>query len=105
MTRYVISGFLGREDGFRPIEGEGIHVTSIDLLDDAGRLRFGLDGALSQLAGLRLKPSAVGIDLLVLAALIYAADTRLNRVRTSQDAWTREIELVVPCLLYTSRCV
>ncbi|MFG1393464.1 Qat anti-phage system QueC-like protein QatC [Xanthobacter agilis] len=96
MTRYVISGLLGRGDGFRPAEDECTQVTSINLLDDAGRLRFGLDDALSQLAGLRLRASAVGIDLLILAALVYAADTRLNRVRTSQDAWTREIELVVP---------
>lgn len=96
MTRYVISGFLGRTDGFRPSNADGIAVTSIDLLDDAGRLRFGIDGALSQLAGMTLRPSAIGIDLLVLAALVYAADTRLNRIQTSQDAWTREIELIVP---------
>lgn len=96
MTRYVISGFLGKTDDFRPVSGDGIEVTSFDLLDHAGRLRFGMDSALSQLAGMCLKPSAVGIDLLVLAALVYAADTRLNRIQTSQDAWTREIELIVP---------
>ena len=35
-------------------------------------------------------------DLLVLAALVHAADTRISRTTESQDTWTREICLLVP---------
>lgn len=41
-------------------------------------------------------PSEIGIDLLILAAHIHAADTGISRTKHSQDAWTREIRLVVP---------
>jgi hypothetical protein len=36
------------------------------------------------------------VDLLVLAAHVHAADTRISRNTESQDNWTREIRLVVP---------
>jgi hypothetical protein len=38
----------------------------------------------------------VGVDLLVLAAHVHAADTRISRTSESQDGWTREIRLIVP---------
>ena len=41
-------------------------------------------------------PTEIGLDLLVLAAMVYAADTRISRHSESQDGWTREIRLVVP---------
>jgi len=44
----------------------------------------------------RVIPSEIGIDLLVLAAHVHAADTRISRAEQSQDSWTREIRLVVP---------
>jgi hypothetical protein len=43
-----------------------------------------------------LFPTEMGIDLLVLAAHVHAADTRISRVEQSQDSWTREIRLIVP---------
>jgi hypothetical protein len=48
------------------------------------------------LAKLGVYPSEVGIDVLVLAAMVHAADTRISRVQTSQDAWTRELGISVP---------
>ena len=51
------------------------------------------------LADLRTKnvfPTEVGLDLYVLALHVYAADTRISRDTESDDAWTREIRLVVP---------
>jgi hypothetical protein len=41
-------------------------------------------------------PSEIGLDLLVLAAHVQAADTRISRSTESQDGWTREIHIVVP---------
>jgi len=45
---------------------------------------------------LQVFPTEVGMDLLILAAHVHAADTRISRSSESQDTWTREIRLVVP---------
>ena len=56
----------------------------------------GIGGALTSLKKIGVFPSEIGIDLLVLAAHVHAADTRISRAEQSQDSWTREIRLVVP---------
>jgi hypothetical protein len=38
----------------------------------------------------------MGFDVIVLASLVHAADTRLSRATESQDNWTREIRLALP---------
>ena len=45
---------------------------------------------------LGVAPSEIAIDLLILAALVYAADTRLPRSGLAQNSWSREIKLEVP---------
>ena len=55
-----------------------------------------LGGIVHQLQKLGLQPSERGFDLVVLAAAITAADTRIGRAHDAQDGWTREIELSVP---------
>src|SRR3546814_1030495 len=57
---------------------------------------FGIGHALDQLASLGLQPSEKGIDLVVLAALVNAGDTRVSRKLNAQDGWTREIDLYIP---------
>jgi hypothetical protein len=59
-------------------------------------LDHGIGGALTNLKQHGVFPSEIGIDLLVIAAHVYAADTRISRAEQSQDSWTREIRLVVP---------
>ncbi|MCA7990635.1 Qat anti-phage system QueC-like protein QatC [Burkholderia cepacia] len=51
---------------------------------------------LTSLKKLGVYPSEIGIDLLVVAAHVHAADTRISRAEQSQDSWTREIRLVIP---------
>jgi hypothetical protein len=41
-------------------------------------------------------PTELGIDLLILAAAVTAADTRISRASEAQDSWTREIDLYLP---------
>ena len=60
------------------------------------RLDHGIGHALADLKALHLTPSEIGADMLVVAAHVHAADTRISRSTESQDAWTREIRLVVP---------
>src|SRR3546814_17904832 len=57
---------------------------------------FGIGHALDQFASRGLQPSEKGIDLVVLAALVNAGDTRVSRKLNAQDGWTREIDLYIP---------
>jgi hypothetical protein len=71
-------------------------ITKLDLVSGQQSLGHGVGTALSDLRKLKVYPTEIGLDLLVLAALVHAADTRISRMTESKDAWTREIRLVVP---------
>jgi hypothetical protein len=98
MTKYVLAGCFGSVDA----EAHALAWTKdeqlklLDFLVGKKSLRFGIGSAISQLAKLNIYPSEVGLDLLMAAIMVQAADTRLNRIQTSQDAWTREIKIIVP---------
>jgi hypothetical protein len=95
MNRHLIIGRLGDDDRQRVPRATDEIVTELPLA--AGkRLSHGIGNALDDLRALGLVPSELGIDFMVLAAHVHAADTRLSRASESQDAWTREIRLVVP---------
>lgn len=95
MNRHVIIGRFGDEDRQRVPSARDEVVTSLQLA--AGKtIRYGIGHALNDLRALGLVPSDIGIDFMVLAAHVHAADTRLSRASESQDGWTREIRLVVP---------
>ncbi|WP_018615261.1 Qat anti-phage system QueC-like protein QatC [Segetibacter koreensis] len=51
---------------------------------------------LSSLKKLKLEPSEVAMDLLVVASTMYAADTRIDRKTFGEDSWTRIIDLYIP---------
>jgi len=96
MRRHVIVGRLGVLDKARIPAATDEVVTNLLLVSAEKRLDFGIGHALDDLKRLHLFPSNIGLDLLVLASLVYAADTRICRATESQDTWTREIRLVVP---------
>jgi hypothetical protein len=98
MIKYILAGHFGALDA-GAYEINAKHNEQLKLLDFlAGKksLQFGIGSTVKQLAGLNIYPSEVGLDLLILAVMVCAIDTRLNRIQTSQDAWTREIKLIVP---------
>ncbi|TGG92481.1 hypothetical protein E4656_13485 [Natronospirillum operosum] len=97
MRRFSFIGRLGPHDNCRveTIQPDA-DVYEIDFLDDDQNMGFGIGQALSQLASFGLQPSENGIDLVVLAALVNAGDTRVSRKLNAQDGWTREIDLYVP---------
>ncbi|GGX66363.1 Qat anti-phage system QueC-like protein QatC [Saccharospirillum salsuginis] len=97
MRRFSLIGRLGSDDtcSIDTIQPDA-DVFEIDFLDDDGRIGFGIGHALDQLASLGLQPSEKGIDLVILAALVNAGDTRISRGLNAQDGWTREIDLYVP---------
>ncbi|MFI5397686.1 MAG: Qat anti-phage system QueC-like protein QatC [Candidatus Binatia bacterium] len=96
MRRHVLAGRLGALDRTDISTEVGEVMTRLDLVASNKRLDFGIGAALDDLKKIGVFPSEIGLDLLVLAAHVYAADTRISRLTESQDTWTREIRLVVP---------
>jgi hypothetical protein len=96
MPGYALIGHMGAGDVAADLEGRWHAQYRLDLLGGNRTLRYGMGGAIRTLGRLSVYPSEVGVDVLVLAAMVHAADTRINRVQTSQDAWTRELGISVP---------
>lgn len=95
MRRHVIIGRFGPDDKTRVPKARDEIASTLQLV--AGkRLGHGIGNALADLKALHLTPSEIGADFLVVAAHVHAADTRISRSTESQDAWTREIRLVIP---------
>jgi len=96
MRRHVIIGRYGPDDHSQFPLGEGEVETLLDLVGGERSLDHGIGHALNDLVQLGVFPSEIGVDVLILAAHVHAADTRISRTSESQDGWTREIRLIVP---------
>lgn len=96
MKRHVIIGRFGVGDRLSIPVGIDETPTQLNLISANKRLDFGIGQAIEDLEAINIFPSEIGLDLLILAAHVYAADTRISRVTESQDTWTREIRIVVP---------
>nr|WP_281719360.1 Qat anti-phage system QueC-like protein QatC [Nitrosomonas nitrosa] len=96
MKRHVLIGIFGPQDNARVPTATDEQVTHVPLVIGQKSLNFGIHRALQDLKAIGVFPSEIGVDLLVLAAHVHAADTRICRTTESQDSWTREIRLVVP---------
>jgi hypothetical protein len=71
-------------------------VTEIFFVPGEHRFDYGLSQLLDQLEKHGLVPTEDAFDLALLSTLVFCADTRISRERTSQDGWTREIDLYLP---------
>lgn len=96
MKRQLLAGRFGPDDLFDVPAGADEQRTYLQLVAGERSLDHGIGGALTSLKNIGVFPSEIGIDLLVLAAHVHAADTRISRAEQSQDSWTREMRLVVP---------
>lgn len=96
MNRHLIVGRFGPDDHIQIPSATDEQVTRLELVAGEKSLGHGIGGALTSLNHLGVFPSEIGLDLLILATHIHAADTRISRSEQSQDSWTREIRLVVP---------
>lgn len=96
MRRHLITGRYGPGDRSRMPLGDGEIETRLDLVVGDRTLGHGIGRALADLSRLGVFPSEMGVDVLVLAAHVHAADTRVSRDSESQDGWTRELRLIVP---------
>jgi hypothetical protein len=96
MRRHLIAARLGPADPVAIAKATDEVLTRFNLISGQRRLDYGMGHAIESLQALNVFPSERALDLLVLAAHVHAADTRISRSRESQDSWTREIRLVVP---------
>jgi len=96
VRRHVITGRYGPTDRTPTLLGDGEFETRLDLVAGERSLDHGISHAVADLTRLGVYPTEMGLDLLILAAHVHAADTRISRDSESQDGWTREIRLVVP---------
>jgi hypothetical protein len=96
MKRQLLAGRFGPDDNLDIGAGADEQRTYLQLVAGEKLLDHGIGGALTSLKKFGVFPSEIGIDLLVLAAHVHAADTRISRAEQSQDSWTREIRLVIP---------
>lgn len=95
MRRHVIAGRFGKVDDVAIPTASDERMTSVDLLSGKS-LAHGVGGALRDLANLNLGLTERAVDLMLVAAHVHAADTRIARASESQDGWSREMRLVVP---------
>lgn len=96
MNRHSLIFRLGHGDIADIPTQENAITTEVQLADLTGALNHGIGDTLEQLQRLDITPSEAGIDLLILASAVYAADKRINRASEAQDCWTREIDLHLP---------
>lgn len=96
MKRQLLAGRFGPNDQLDIPVGRDEQRTYLQLVAGEKSLGHGIGSALTDLKKLGVIPSEIGVDLLLLAAHVHAADTRISRAEESQDSWTREIRLVVP---------
>lgn len=96
MRRHVIAGRFGGGDRTAIPKARDEVLTRLNLVSSQKRIDHGIGRAIDDLTSFALAPSELGLDLLILAAHVHAADTRISRQTESQDAWTREVRLVAP---------
>ena len=96
MPRYVFAGHFGAADNGWREAGNNEQVVPIDFGALPNQLSFGVKKALDDLREKLVSPSEIGLDLIYLAILVHAADTRLNRRISADDGWTRLIRLNLP---------
>ncbi len=95
MGKLALITKLGEEDA-------GVNVSGQEYLKSANLKMFTASSSVSvhslflSLKKLKLEPSEIAMDLLVVASSMYAADTRIDRKTFGEDSWTRIIDLYIP---------
>jgi hypothetical protein len=94
MNRHLIFGRFGMTDKIGIPSADGEQATPLPFVVANRRIEHDITDSLNSLAKLGVYPSERGVDLLILAAHVQAADTHISRDSESQDGWTRELRLV-----------
>ena len=100
MTKYNFYAAIGETD-FAQLgvtnSGNNFCINLMEKNKSEGRhLKCGAGSLIADLQKKRLYPTEDAIDLLLLAMMVFAADTFIERESSSQDGWTREINVDLP---------
>lgn len=96
MERHALIFRLGTNDSEAVATDASAQITEAQFGEASGRLGHKVELTIESILNQGLNVTETGIDLLLLAAAVYAADKRLERFQVSQDGWTREIDLHLP---------
>jgi hypothetical protein len=96
MGKFGLITRLGPQDTQLVTVGENVTRAELKFLITRNSSEVKLDSFFMELKRLKLEPSEIAMDLLIIACSMYAADTRIDRAKFADDSWTREINLYVP---------
>ena len=97
MGKFALITKLGPSDiGVSINSSEYQMSANLKILVNGDASEIKLDTFFKELRQLKLEPNEIAMDLLIIASSMYAADTRIDRTKFSDDSWTREIELFIP---------
>lgn len=97
MGKFALITKLGLKDAGISLDNVSyVQTAEIKILANRDKKEVKLDQLFMEFRRLKLQPSELAMDLLIIACSMYAADTRIDRLKTADDSWTREIELFIP---------
>jgi 7-cyano-7-deazaguanine synthase in queuosine biosynthesis len=97
MGKFALITKLGLHDaGVSVDRNEYAQTAEIKILVNRDKNEVKLDQLFMELKRLKLQPSELAMDLLIIACSMYGADTRIDRLKTADDSWTRQIDLFIP---------
>lgn len=97
MGKLALVALVGQNDnGIQVTTGSYERVAKISFLKHNTIADVSVHEFLKALKKLKLEPSELTMDLLVIACTMYAADTRIKRETYAEDSWTRMIDLFIP---------
>lgn len=97
MNRFRLIGSYD-ESSIRTINERDLEIVHIPLITEQKTLKYGIGKVVDKMLENGICPTEKGIDVMVLATLVYLADTRISRTKNSQDSWTREITIQLPVI-------
>lgn len=99
MRRHSLICRLGPQDRAPvPVAEPDSRQTTLQFIPADRRLGYGVGDTVTALQRLGLQPTETAVDLLLLAATVYGADTRIARESEAQDSWSREVDVYLPVL-------
>jgi 7-cyano-7-deazaguanine synthase in queuosine biosynthesis len=97
MAKFALNIKLGASDSGAVINLADYQVVAdLKLLDSGSRDEVKLNKLFMGMKRLKLEPNELAMDMLIIACSMYGADTRIDRLKTADDSWTRQIDLFIP---------
>lgn len=97
MGKVALITIVGPTDSDTSIDKSGYENTAtVSFLRNNNKSDVSINAFLKELKKLKLEPSEIAMDLLVIACSMYGADTRISRNDYAEDSWTRIIDLYIP---------